>query len=158
MLALTFIRDAVERDQHRICLVPNHPETMDLSEYARQDYEARRDHRLAPEEPILFVEVTVKDASDFSGVVRVAGVQVDKYQVLRVTGTAIPNAIAALSLRVRDLTGERPHLYFSWGELNPALYLVKYLLSGRGDIAPLTREILRRVEPDPERRPTVHAA
>ena len=52
----------------------------------------------------------------------------------------------------------RPHLYFNWGELNPALYLVKFLLSGKGDIAPLTREILRRVEPDPERRPTVHAA
>ena len=80
------------------------------------------------------------------------------YQVLRVTGTAIPNALAALSLRIRDLTGERPSLYFSWGELSPALYLVKYLLSGRGDIAPLTREILRRVESDPERRPIVHAA
>ena len=158
MFALTFIRDAVDKGQHRICLVPNRPETMDLDEYARQDHEARRDHRLAPDECVLFVEVTVKDASDFSGVVRVAGVQVGDYQVLRVTGTAIPNAIAALALRVRDLTGERPHLYFSWGELNPALYLVKYLLSGRGDIAPLTREILRRVEPDPERRPTVHAA
>ncbi len=158
VFALTFIRDAVDQGQHRICLVPNRPEALDEAEYARQDREARVIHRLQPEECVLFVEVTVPDASDFSGVVRVAGVQVGDYQVLRVTGTAIPNALAALSLRIRDLTGEQPHLYFSWGELNPALYLVKYLLSGRGDIAPLTREILRRVEQDPERRPIVHAA
>ena len=158
MFALTFVRDAVEKGQHRICLVPNRPETMDIAEYARQDYEARRDHRIQPEECVLFVEVTVADASDFTSVVKVAGIQVGEYQVLRVTGTAIPNAIAALSLKIRDLTGERPHLYFSWGELNPALYVIKYFLSGKGDIAPLTREILRRVEPDPERRPTVHAA
>ena len=158
VFALTFIRDAVDGGQHRICLVPNRPEGMDVAEYERQDREARAIHRLGPEECVLFVEVTVADASDFSGNVRVAGIQVGDYQVLRVTGTAIPNALAALSLRIRDLTGERPHLYFSWGELSPALYLVKYLLSGRGDIAPLTREILRRVEHDPERRPIVHAA
>lgn len=158
VFALTFIRDAVDAGKQRICLVPNRPEEMDVAEYARQDMEARRDHRIGPDECILFVEVTVTDASDFSGVVKVTGVQVGDYQVLRVTGTAIPNALAALALRVRDLTGERPHLYFSWGELHPALYLVKYLLSGRGDIAPLTREILRRVEPNPDRRPIVHAA
>ena len=158
MPALNFVRDAVEKGQQTIALVPNRPETMDVEEYARQDREARRDHKLRPDECVLFVEVSVSDASDFSGEVKVQGVQVGEYQVLRVTGTAIPNALAALALRVRDLTGDRPHLYFNWGELNPALYLVKFLLSGKGDIAPLTREILRRVEPDPERRPAVHAA
>ncbi len=158
MLALNFIREAVDKGQHRICLVPNHPEEQDINEYARQTREARRDHKLDVNECILFVEVNVPDASEFSGVVKVQGVQVGEYQVLRVTGTAIPNAIAALALRIRDLTGERPHLYFSWGEQHPGLFLIKYLFSGRGDIAPLTREILRRVEPDPDRRPTVHAA
>ena len=156
--ALNFVREAVDGGKCRIALVPNRPETMDTEEYARQEREARRDHKLGPDECILFVEVAVPDASDFSGVVRVQGVQVGGYQILRVTGTAIPNALAALSLRVRDLTGERPHLYFNWGERNPAIYLVKFLLSGKGDIAPLTREILRRVEPDPEKRPAVHAA
>lgn len=158
MVALNFIREAVDSGQPRICLVPNRPEQQDAAEYARQDAEARRDHKISPEECVLFVEVEVPDASEFSGVVKVNGVQIGDYQILRVTGTAIPNAIAALALRIRDLTGERPHLYFSWGEQHPGLFLVKYLLSGRGDIAPLTREILRRVEPDPELRPTVHAA
>lgn len=156
--ALHFIRESVDRGRHRICLLPNRPETQDEDEYSRQDYEARRDHHIDEEECVLFVEVFVPDASDFSGNLKVHGVQVGKHQVLKVTGTAVPNAIAALSLRIRDLTGERPHVYFSWGERHPAKYLVKYLFSGRGDTAPLTREILRRVEPDPERRPVVHVA
>lgn len=158
MTALNFVRDAVDQGRQRICLVPNKPESLDESEYARQDYEARRDHQISPDECVLFVEVYVPDASEFSGVLKVKGVQVGQYQVLRATGNAVPNAIAALALFVRDLTGERPHIYFNWGELHPGLYLVKYLFSGQGDIAPLTREILRRIEPDPERRPVVHAA
>jgi hypothetical protein len=156
--ALNFVREAVERGVDRICLVPNRPETEDEAEYARQDYEARRDHQIAPDECILFVEVHVSDASDFSGVVSVKGVQIGPYQVLRATGTAVPNAIAALALRVRDLTGQRPHLYFNWGERHPGLYLLKYMFFGQGDTAPLTREILRRVDPDPESRPAVHVA
>lgn len=156
--ALHFIRESVDTGRHRICLVPNRPEGQDEEEYARQDREARRDHHISDNEQVLFVEVHIPDASDFSGALKVQGVQVGPYKVLKTTGTAVPNAIAALALRVRDLTGQRPHIYFNWGERHPAKYLVKYLFSGRGDTAPLTREILRRVEPDPEKRPAVHVA
>lgn len=156
--ALHFIREAVDKGSHRICLVPNRPEGQDEEEYARQDREARRDHHIGESEEVLFVEVHIPDASDFAGALRVQGVQIGKYKVLRTIGVAVPNSIAALALRVRDLTGQRPHIYFNWGERHPAKYLVKYLFSGRGDTAPLTREILRRIEPDPERRPAVHVA
>ena len=60
--------------------------------------------------------------------------------------TAIPNAIAAFLLHLRDTTGQRPRAYFNWGENHPLLYLVGYLLSGHGDIAPVTREVLRQAE------------
>jgi hypothetical protein len=70
----------------------------------------------------------------------------------------VPNAIAATAMYIRDMTGKRPHIYFNWIEGNPFLYLVKYFFSGSGDVAPVTREILRRSERDPQRRPAVHAA
>jgi hypothetical protein len=155
--AKRFIADAI-RDGGELRLIANRPETCDEIEYTREAREAREDHQIVPEEPLLFVEVYVEDPSEFTGEVHVRGREVSGHRVLRVRGTAIPNAIAALLLYLRESTGRRPHCYFNWSEGNPLLYLIRYILSGEGDMAPVTREILRQHEPDPARRPVVHAA
>ena len=85
------------------------------------------------------------------------GVEVNGYRVLRGKSAAVPNAIAALLLYLRDTTGKIPHAYFGWSEGNPLKYLLKYLVFGEGETAPVTREVLRQAEPDPERRPAIHA-
>ena len=77
--------------------------------------------------------------------------------MLRAQSAAVPNAIAAFLLHLRDYTGKIPHAYFNWSEGNPVLYLIRYVLSGQGDVAPLTREILRQAGPNPQRRPAIHA-
>jgi len=45
---------------------------------------------------------------------------------------------------------------FEWAEGNPFGHLFRYLGLERNDTAPVVREILRTVEPDPVRRPSVH--
>ncbi|GAB4457669.1 MAG: APC family permease [Armatimonadaceae bacterium] len=152
--AQQFIAEASEYGELRI--IASNPERGDADEYRRRTREARLHHMIPPTEPLLFMEVFVEDASDFSGMTRVRGYEVEGYRVLRVEGVAIPNAIAALLLHLRDRTGKRPHAYFSWTEGNPFVFLVKYLLLGQGDVAPVTHEVLRVAEPNPEKRPAIH--
>ena len=74
------------------------------------------------------------------------GVQVGRYRSLRAQSATVPNAIAAFLLFVQNVTGKQPHIYFEWGEGHPLGHLMRYLLVGEGDIAPLTHEILRQAE------------
>ncbi len=157
LTALEFVHQA-SQGAHSIRIIPNRPEARDAAEYDRKAAETRRDHDIPEGERLLFLEIEVDDASDFTGTLRVRGLEVGDHRVLRARGVAIPNAIAALMLHLRDTTSKRPHAYFSWGEGSPLAQLGKLLLSGTGDIAPVTREIVRRVEPEPEMRPVIHAA
>jgi hypothetical protein len=63
---------------------------------------------------------------------------------------------AALLLTVRDCTDRLPHIYFEWTEGNPAANLIRFLIFGVGEVAPVTREVIRRAEPDRDRRPHIH--
>jgi hypothetical protein len=124
--------------------------------YENKMREARESHHLPEDQPVLFLEVRPGDVSDFTGTLKVSGAEVEGYQVLRATSPAIPNAIAALLLHIRDETGKIPHAYFGWTEGNPIVYLMKFLAFGEGDTAPVTREVLRQTESNPLRRPRIH--
>ena len=125
-------------------------------EYALKEQQVREDNHIPSKDPILFLEVQVSDASDFAGTIMVTGVQVGQYCVLRAYGAAIPNTIAAILLSIRDQTGRIPHAYFGWIEGNPIQYLLRFILFGEGDIAVVTREVLRNAERSPHRRPAIH--
>jgi hypothetical protein len=105
---------------------------------------------------VLFLEVTIRDASEFDPSLDVRGYRIGPYRILRTEGAAVPNAIAAVLLDIRDRTDQQPHIYFGWVEGNPLKYLARFILFGEGDVAPVTHEILRRAEPNPGRRPAIH--
>ena len=152
--ASLFIEEATSRGE--IHLVANRRQTGDEREYFLKEREQREDNHIPSDEPILILEVDVEDASEFADVLEVSGVEVGGYKVLRAKSSTVPNAIAAFLLYLRDTTGKRPHCYFGWTEGNPIVYLIRYILFGEGDTAPVTREVLREAEPDPKCRPAIH--
>ena len=151
--AREFIEEAAEGE---IRIVTNRREVGNVGEYRFKEHEKRIDNHIPATDPVLFYEIELGDASEFSGALKIRGVDVDGYKILRTESPAVPNAIAALLLHLRDMTGKIPHVYFGWSEGNPIVYLARYILFGEGDTAPVTREILRQAEEDPERRPNVH--
>ena len=154
-VARSFVTDSLTRDG-RHTIVANQRQGGDAAEYAAKEEAQRRSNPVPGNADILFLEVDVVDPSAFSQVLQVRGVEVDGHRILRVESAAVPNAIAAVLLALRNGTGELPHCFFDWAEGNPLGHLFRYLLLGRGDTAPVVREILRKVEPDPSRRPAIH--
>lgn len=152
--AQRFMDEAAAKGTIRI--ITNHPEESSPEEYRREMAEHREDHNLPAKDPILFLEVEVRDASEFAHVIKIEGLEVGGYRVLRAESSVVPNAIAAFLLHLRDRTGKVPHAYFHWGSKNPIAYLFDYVAFGRGDTAPVTREVLRQAEPDEENRPAIH--
>jgi hypothetical protein len=139
-----------------IRIVTNRREVGDVAEYRFNEHEKRVDNHIPSSDPVLFYEIELSDASEFKGKLKVRGEEIGGYKILRTEAPAVPNAIAALLLHLRDKTGKIPHVYFGWSEGNPLKYLVRYILFGEGDTAPVTREILRQAEHNPSLRPSVH--
>ncbi|MFF4233423.1 amino acid transporter [Streptomyces sp. NPDC001820] len=153
-MAERFVRDIASR---RIRFIANEPDNRDLAEYREKIEQIRKDNDLPPQEDFVFVEVTVLDPSEFEADLNVRGeVLHSRYRVLTLESSSIPNAIAALLLHVRDATGQQPHIYFEWTEGNPFANFLRFFLFGQGEVAPVTREVLREAEPDRDRRPRVH--
>jgi hypothetical protein len=151
--AREFIRRAAKGT---IRIITNRCDRGDALEYKAKENEKRTDNHIPTGEPIIFFEVKAGDASEFSGVLKITGENVDGFQVLRTESAAVPNAIAAFLLYLREETGKLPHVYFGWSEGNPLSYLLKYIAFGEGDTAPVTHEVLRQAEKDPDQRPIVH--
>ena len=151
--ARQFIKDAAKGT---IRIIANRRDKGDIAEYQFKEHEKRTNNHIPPGEPILFFEVTPGDASEFAGTLCIRGEDVDGYRILRTESPAVPNAIAAFLLHLRDEMGKLPHVYFGWSEGNPISYLLKYIAFGEGDTAPVTHEVLRKAERDPNLRPIVH--
>jgi hypothetical protein len=154
-LARTFI---AEDSKGTVRLIANRKQAGDEKEYYEKEREVRDDNHIPETDSVLFLEIQISDASQFVETIEVQGVRVGSYRILRAKGAAVPNTIAAILLHIRNQNeaDRYPHAYFGWVEGNPIQYLMRFLLFGEGDTAVVTREVIRRAEPDPFRRPGIH--
>ena len=141
-----------------IRIIANEPDDGSKSEYKNKNSDERRFSHIPQKSKIIFLEVHPSDSSDFEEDLVVRGIDKYGYRVLEVKSGTIPNTIAAVLLRIRDETSIVPTIYFEWSSGNPISNMFKFLVTGVGDIAPVTREILRESEKDSKRRPAVHVS
>jgi hypothetical protein len=151
--ALSFVS---AQDDGEILLIAHEPKHLSSAAYRHKLRHACAVSHFPSASRPLFIEVTVDDSSDFETELRVRGVVRHGFRVLEVHSSNVPNTIAAVMLHIRDITGLMPHVYFRWTEGDPVANLFKFLFTGEGEIAPVTREVLRAAEPDVTRRPWVH--
>ena len=151
--AASFFTDYVGRD---VQLVAHDPDPAGHHSLAFKEREQRIENHIPAEDPIIFLEVTVTDASEFSTKLQVHGTIRNGRRVLTMSSPVVANSIAALLLHLRDTYRIKPNVYFGWTEGNPVSNLLRFLFVGDGEIAPTTREVLRRAEPDRSVRPKVH--
>ena len=154
--ALAFVTDDAARGAVR--LIANEPDEGTREEYRSKNADERRYSHIPRNSPTIFLEVHPADSSDFEEDLVVEGVDAYGYRVLKVRSGNIPNTLAAVLIKIRDETGVVPTIYFEWTEGNPISNMFKFLVTGGGEVAPVTREVLRESEPDLKRRPSVHVS
>ncbi|MFE2088813.1 amino acid transporter [Streptomyces sp. NPDC059460] len=137
-------------------IIANEPQEHSTVAYRAKEYSQREQTHIPDGRPVLFLEVFIQDSSDFTATVAVHGDEKHGVRRLRMESAVVPNTIAAVLMELRDRTGQVPHAYFNWTEGHPVSHLLRFLVFGDGEVAPVTREVLRRAEPDPALRPRVH--
>jgi hypothetical protein len=101
-LARSFVTASLEHDQ-KLTLIANRRQVGDKREYDEKEEGQRSMNPVPGAADVLFLEIDVTDPSEFSGVLKVRGVEVDGHRVLRAEGPAVPNALSAI------LLARRPH-------------------------------------------------
>jgi len=69
--ARRFIEEAAGKGELRI--IANEPHARDILEYIEKEHEERQRHQIPPDDPVLFLEVTVADPSEFEAQLQVSG-------------------------------------------------------------------------------------
>jgi len=130
-------------------LVPHRPGRRSLAE---KEISIRREHRIPRDLMIVFVEVALSDASDFAPEPTMQiHTEEDRY-VMKITGAAsIAHTLAAVSMEMTKV-GRPPEIHFGWTDDSPVSGTIGFLLFGEGNVPWMVRDLIRRAEPDPNKR------
>lgn len=122
---------------------------------AEKEAQIRQMHHLDATVPIVFVEATVGDASDFyhSPEMEIS-TEGDRF-IIRVTKcVSIAHVLASIALELSK-SGTPPELHFGWSDENPLTMNLGFVLFGEGNIPWLVRELIIKAESNPAKQPRV---
>ena len=146
-----FLWDALRHLEFPV-LVPHRPGNHTIAE---KDEKIRRVHRLGPKMPIVFVEATVGDPSEFHHNPMIEITEEDERFVLRLSRcVSVAHAVATVALELSK-TGKPPEIHFGWSGESPLAANLGFLLFGEGNVPWLVRELILKAEPDPHKQPRV---
>ncbi len=133
-------------------LVPHRPGRHSLVE---KEIVIRREHRIPRDMIMIFVQVKTLDPSEFYHEPRLEITQQEGRYVMKVTHAAsVSHTLAAVALEMAKV-GLPPEIHFGWTEESPWSGTLGFLLFGEGNVPWMVRELIRRAEPVPERRPLI---
>ena len=146
-----FLWDALRHLEFPV-LVPHRPGHHTIAE---KDEKIRRVHRLGRNVPIVFVEATVGDPSEFHHNPMIEVTEQDERFLLRLTRcVSVAHAVATVALELSK-TGKPPEIHFGWSGESPLAANLSFLLFGEGNVPWLVRELILKAEPDPAKQPRV---
>ena len=98
-------------------LVPHRPGHQSI---VAKDEQIRRVHRLGADEPIVFIEATLEDPSQFEHRPLMEVTQSEERFIIRLNRCAsIAHAVATIALELSK-TGKPPEVHFGWSDHSPA--------------------------------------
>jgi hypothetical protein len=146
-----FLWDALRHLEFPV-LVPHRPGHHTIAE---KDEKIRRVHRLGRNVPVVFVEATVGDPSEFHHNPMIEVTEQDERFVLKLTRcVSVAHAVATVALELSK-TGTPPEIHFGWSGESPLAANLGFLLFGEGNVPWLVRELILKAEPDPAKQPRV---
>ncbi len=146
-----FLWDALRHLEFPV-LVPHRPGHHTI---AQKDEKIRRVHRLGRNVPIVFVEATVGDPSEFHHNPMIEVTEQDERFLLRLTRcVSVAHAVATVALELSK-TGKPPEIHFGWSGESPLAANLSFLLFGEGNVPWLVRELILKAEPDSAKQPRV---
>lgn len=133
-------------------LVPHRPGRQTLE---NKEEQIRATHRLGSDVPIVFVESVLGDTSEFYQSPLMEIRQEEGRFIIRVTRcVSIAHVVATIALELSKL-GKPPEIHFGWSDESPMAANLRFVLFGEGNVPWMVRELIRRAEADPAKRPPV---
>lgn len=133
-------------------LVPHRP---GIHSRAEKQQVIRRNHRIDAETPMIFIEATLGDTSEFFQMPLMRIAREDGIEVIFVTGcVSTAHVIAAIGLELSRM-GRPPEIHFGWSDERPLSANLNFLLFGEGNVPWMVRALIVRACPDREKQPLV---